>query len=319
MLNHIAVVFLSLAVFSLNADAKPHAKKHKSGPLYAHYTPLQASLVVDADTGRILHSEKAKDKMYPASTVKMMTLYLAYDAIEKGKLSMNSMLPVSKHAEKQKPCKIWLKAGEKIALKDALVALHVKSANDAAVTIAEAIAGSEEKFAVLMNKKAKELGIHNTNFTNATGWHNPNQHSTAVDLAKLAIALENHHGKHALPLMRKNTFAHKGQVINTHDKVLAHYPGAKVGKTGFHCPGGFNIVTTAERNGKNLVAVVTGGHSQPSRNKKITALLDTYFGVAKPTIVDATKPTIQKYRKVKLATNYKNKKYQKQRKAKRVA
>jgi D-alanyl-D-alanine carboxypeptidase len=306
-------VFLSLITFALNAEAKSSGKKHKASNLYAHYTPLQSSLVVDADTGRIIHADKAKEKIYPASTVKMMTLYLAYEAVEKGRLSMNSMLPVSKHAEKQKPCKIWLKAGEKIALKDALVALHVKSANDAAVTIAEAIAGSEEKFAVLMNRKAKELGINNTHFTNATGWHNPNQHSTAVDLAKLAIALENHHGKHALPLMRKNTFERKGQVINTHDKVLAHYPGAKLGKTGFHCPGGFQIVTTAERNGKNLVAVVTGGSTQTSRNKKVTALLDTYFGIKKP--VDKAKPSVQKYHKVKVASNYKNKKSSKNRKA----
>lgn len=317
MLRPIAIFFLSLATFAINAEAKQHSKKKSAGPAY---TPLQASLVVDADTGRILHGDKHKEKIYPASTIKMMTMYLAFDAVEKGQLSFNSMLHVSKNPEKTKPCKIWVKEGDKISLRDALIALHVKSANDAAVVIAEAIAGTEEKFVRLMNKKAKELGLHNTNFTNCHGWHNPAQHSTAVDLAKLAMALENHHGKHALPLMRKNDFAYKGQALKTHDKVLAHYLGAKIGKTGFHCPGGFQIVTTAERNGKKLVAVVTGGSTQPLRNKKVMALLDTHFGVTKPTIVDSPKPSINKYRNVKLASaTYKNKKALKNRKAKRVA
>jgi D-alanyl-D-alanine carboxypeptidase len=135
----------------------------------------------------------------------------------------------------------------------------------------------------------------------------------SLDLAKLVLALETHHGQYAIPLMRKKTFAHKGQVIKHHNKVLANYPGATVGKTGFHCPGGFNNVVTAERNGKKLIAVVTGGSTHQQRDHKMTALLDTHFGVTKPTIIDTVKqPSIQKYKKVKLASAYKNKKGQKQ-------
>ncbi len=320
MLRHIAIIFISLASFAISSDAKQHGKKHPAASSTSQYIPTQASLVVDAHTGRILHAEKAKEKIYPASTIKMMTLYLAFDAIETGQLSMDSMLYVSKNPPKTKPGKIWVKEGERISLRDAITAVHVKSANDASVVIAEAISGTEEKFVQLMNKKAKELGMRDTHFTNSHGWHHPQQHSTAVDLAKLILALETHHGKYAIPLMRKKTFEHKGQVINHHNRVLANYPGATVGKTGFHCPGGFNNAVTVERNGKKLIAVVTGGATHQQRDKKMTALLDTHFGVEKPTVINTTKPSVKKYNKVKLANaNYKNKKALKNRRAKRVA
>jgi len=212
------------------------------------------------------------------------------------------MLHVSKRAEKMRPSKLGLIAGQKISVRDAIVALHVKSANDVAVALAEGISGSEESFVKIMNNKAKELGMTHTHFTNASGWHDAKQHSTAVDLAKLAIALDKHYPQHG-NLFSKTSFTYKGNVIKGHNKVLAKYPGAKSGKTGFHCPAGFNLVINAERNGKNLVAVVTGGQSAQHRDKKMTALLDNHFGVKTPKIAET------KYNKnVKLASGYRPKK-----------
>jgi D-alanyl-D-alanine carboxypeptidase (penicillin-binding protein 5/6) len=120
----------------------------------------------------------------------------------------------------------------------------------------------------------------NTNFTNASGWHDKNQYSTALDLARLGLALQTHHTKYA-PLLKKTQFTFRGKVINGHNRVLAHYPGAEGGKTGFHSPGGFNLVSKVKRNGKDLVAVVTGGTSAKSRDTKMVALLDRHCGVNK--------------------------------------
>lgn len=273
MFRKFTIMILSLTLIVCNAEAKARKKK-----IQKYKGPIQASLVLDSETGEILHYDKASTKIFPASTVKMMTLYLTFDAIDKGKIGMNTKLKVSRRAAGMRPLKLGLKAGQTISVRDAILATHIKSANDAAVVLAEGIAGNEAKFAKMMSAKAKELGMYNTNFTNASGWHDPKQTSTALDLAMLGLALKNDHEKYGY-ILRKTNFKYKGRQINGHNRVLAYYKGANSGKTGYHTPGGCNLVTTAERGNKKLVAVVTGGASARRRDTKMISLLDRHFGI----------------------------------------
>lgn len=275
MLRKFMIMIISLTLIVCSAEAKARKSKKK----VRHKAPTQASLVLDAKSGEILHYHKASTKVFPASTTKMMTLYLTFDAIDEGRLSMGTRLKVSKRAAKMRPLKLGLKAGQDITVRDAILATHIKSANDAAVVLAEGIAGTEDKFAKMMTAKAKELGMYNTNFTNASGWHNPKQQSTALDLAMLGLALKNDHAKYSY-ILRKTSFKYKKRKINSHNSVLAYYKGADSGKTGFTSHAGCNIVTTAERNGKKLVAVVTGGGNARRRDTKMIRLLDTHFGIS---------------------------------------
>lgn len=275
MFQRFTILILSTLLFVISAEAK--ARKSPKKP--AKYNPpTQASLVMNAESGEILHYNKASTKIYPASTIKMMTLYLAFDALESGKFTMNSRIKVSQRAARMRPLKLGLRKGQTITFSEAILATHIKSANDASVVLAEAIGGSEANFAKMMNKKAKQLGMYNSNFTNASGWHHPKQHSTAMDLAILGLALKNDHSKYS-SILRKTQFKYRKRMIYGHNSVLAFYKGADSGKTGFHTPGGCNLVTTAERNGKKLVAVVTGGSSARRRNKRMVLLLDKHFGV----------------------------------------
>lgn len=266
--------------------------------------PIQTSLVVDAKTGRVLHQENSNKIINPASLTKVATLYMVFDAIESGKLSLDSQLLVSTKAESMRPSKLWLKAGETISVRDAIKALIVKSANDASVVCAEAIGGNEANFARVMTKRMRSLGMYNTSFYNASGWHHPNHKTTALDLAKLSLALKRDH-KRFYPLFALTSFEFRGRVITGHNKVTANYVGAEGLKTGYTGPAGFNLITTAKRGEKNLIAVVTGGRTSHERDQKMVGLLDTHFGikqssVLKPTsVVSKDKPIITAVNKVK--------------------
>jgi len=296
MLRLASILLFSLFLAISCVEAKPSKSRKKAR--IRHKAPTQASLVLDANSGEILHYHKASTKIYPASTVKMMTMYLAFDALDSGKFTMNSKLKVSKKAARMRPLKLGLRAGQRITMRDAILATHIKSANDAAVVLGEALGGgSEEKFAKMMNRKAKELGMYNTNFTNASGWHHSRQKSTALDLAILGLALKKDHAKYSY-ILKKTKFVYKGRNIYGHNKVLAYYKGADSGKTGFHTPAGCNLVTTAKRNGKSLVAVITGGSSARNRNAKMISLLDRHFGIS-PAKVKRSKVYASKKRSAK--------------------
>lgn len=290
------VILLIIVIVSSTSIAQ--AKKLKKPMLLP--VPIQTSLIVDAKSGQILHAKNAKIKTYPASLTKVMTVYLAFEAIESGKLSWYEQLPVSVNAEKMRPGKLGLRAGETIIVRDAILALIVKSANDAAVVLAEAIAGSEAKFARAMNKKAKQIGMYNSNFMNASGWHHPNQQTTAVDLAKLTIAIKKHHPRF-YSLFAKTSFEFRGKTIIGHNKVVANYKGAEGLKTGYTIPAGFNLITTASRGNKALVAVVTGGKSAASRDKQMVQLLDQHFGVVPTKSIRLV--SHKRKKKVKLASS----------------
>jgi len=251
---------------------------------------IQTSLVVDGKTGKILHASNANKKIYPASLTKVMTIYLMFEALASGKLSLDQKLYVSSYAAQARPLKLNLKPKERISVKDTILALIVKSANDAARVAAENIAGSEKRFARLMTIRARQLGMKNTTFTNASGWHDPNQISTAIDLAKLSIAIKRDFPQY-YHFFKTTSFKFKNKTIVGHNRVVATYPGAEGLKTGFTNPAGCNLITSATRGNKSLVAVVTGSSSSTIRNKKMVQLLDKHFG-EKHNTIKVTKKTM---------------------------
>ena len=253
-----------------NADAK--SKKSSAGG----YSPKYSALVIDAKTGVVLHQKNAGEIRYPASLVKMMTLYMTFQALERGQLSMDQKLKVSAHAAGQPASKLYLKAGSTIPVREAILALSVKSANDVAVVLAEAIGGTESQFAAKMTKMAKRLGMTKTNFVNASGLHHKNQTTAAYDMAKLAIALRRDYPRY-YPMFDKSQFSFNGQTYRTHNRVAANYPGADGLKTGFVNASGFNLVTSARRGSSSIVGVVLGGPSTKIRDRQMVQLLDKAF------------------------------------------
>ena len=260
--------------------------------------PVQTSLIVDGKTGKILHSHNQNVRVYPASLTKVMTLYMLFEALEGGKFSLNDKLHVSPNATRAHPSKLHLKAGEQISVREAILALIVKSANDAAIVVAESIAGSEQKFAKLMNIRAKQLGMKNSFFTNASGWHHPAQKTTPIDLAKLSIAIKRDFPQY-YGFFAKTSFKFKGKQINGHNRLTANYPGAEGLKTGFTNPAGCNLITVATRNGKTLVGVVTGSNKAIARDKKMASLLDKHFGIKNDNLKTKKAPKSR----IKLASN----------------
>ena len=245
--------------------------------IYQLNASASAALVVDVNKSKVLHQENAKVKKYPASLTKMMTLYLVFDALQNNQITMESKIKISKKASMQRPSKLDLKPGETITVRDAIDALIVKSANDIAFAMAEALAsGKVDKFIIMMNKKAKKLGMHNTNFTNPHGWHDPKQYTTAYDMAKLAIALRKYHPKH-YKLFSNKSFKFKGKTIRTHNRVLLKCDHVDGIKTGFTNAAGFNLVTSAKNKKSNIVAVVLGGNSAQERDQHMIKLINTFL------------------------------------------
>lgn len=302
----IAILLIALSAIS-HADAAPKKQKAKN---HTH-SPKAASIVVDMNTGEVLHFEDAHVKTHPASLTKLMTLYLAFDALKKHKLHLEQKLYASAQAVSMRPIKLGLKVGQPIKVHQAIDALIVKSANDAAVVLAEAIAGSEAQFAMKMTETAKKLGMSDSEFRNASGWHHDEQKTTAIDMAKLAMALKRDFPEY-YSLFAKTQFAFNGKTLHGHNHVTKNYVGAEGMKTGFTCPSGYNLVTTASRGDKSLVAVVLGGASAAGRDKKMVGLLDKHFdkfglAVGKKTTIVAAGDTKNK-KIVKSSASKKSKK-----------
>ena len=236
----------------------------------------KASLVVDLNNGKILHSENPHALRYPASLVKMMTLYITFKKLKNGELSLNQKLKVSAKAASMPRLNIPLKAGSYITVRKAILGVIVHSANDAAVVLAESIGGSEEKFAVMMNAQAKQLKMTNTTFRNASGMPHKQQKSTAYDLAKLSIALKRDFPLY-FPWFSVTSVAIDGKTFKSHNRVLLNYEWATGLKTGFTNASGFNLTTTANKNGKNLVGVVLGEDTIKSRDSYMIHLLNSCF------------------------------------------
>ena len=235
-----------------------------------------ASIVIDADTGKVLHEAYADHRKYPASLAKMMTLYLLFDALDRGKLTLDKSLAVSRRAEGMSPSKLGLRRGSSIKVRDVILALVTKSANDAAVVAAEAMAGTEIDFALVMTAKAKQLGMKHTEFRNASGLPNRYQKSTARDMATLARALIRDFPKH-YHFFSATNFSYGKRTYSNHNGLLRSYQGTDGIKTGYIRASGFNLVASAERGGRRLIVVVFGGKSSRSRDAHAADLLNRGF------------------------------------------
>ncbi|WP_417330752.1 SPOR domain-containing protein [Halomonas cupida] len=238
--------------------------------------PKYAGIVVDAETQEILYAENADEPRYPASLTKMMTLYLLFEALEGRSMSLGHPLPVSSHAASMPATKLWLKAGSTIPVDKAIQALVVRSANDVAVVVAEALGGTESGFAEIMTRKAHELGMENTTFRNASGLPDSGQVTTARDMAILAEHLIQDFPQH-YHYFGLTEFTWRGTRHTGHNRLLNNYPGADGLKTGFIRASGFNVATSAVRNGRRMVAVVMGGYTASSRDEQMVSVLDRGF------------------------------------------
>ena len=235
-----------------------------------------AALVVDGATGKVLYARNETAERHPASLTKMMTLYLLFDALKAGKVTMQTPLPVSYHASIQKPTKLNLRPGETIAVDTAIRAIVIRSANDVAVVIAEALGGTESHFAELMTAKARQLGMKETNYHNASGLPDPLQISTASDLSILGRHLAYDYPQY-FPYFGLSGFNYKGTWYPTHDNLIGRYDGADGIKTGYTGASGFNLVSSVTRGTTHIVAVVMGGRTAMRRDLEMVRLLDQTF------------------------------------------
>lgn len=236
-----------------------------------------AAIVQDARTGEILFSDNADTRLHPASLTKMMTLYIAFEEIERGNLSLDTMITVSKNAASKPPSRLGLKAGQKIALRYLIRAAAIKSANDAASAIGDAIGGNEAKFAARMTRTAKALGMKNSTFKNANGLTANGHLSSAHDMNTLGRRLFYDFPQYYNIFSRRTTDAGMAQVRNTNTRFLDAYKGADGIKTGYTVPAGFNLTASAERGGVRIIATIFGGSSTAARNAKMAELLDMGF------------------------------------------
>jgi D-alanyl-D-alanine carboxypeptidase len=249
--------FALLGLFAPRADARP--ERH-------------AAMILDANTGAILHNEDGDAIRHPASLTKMMTLYLTFETLQSGRLKMSDMVTISEAAAGVAPSKLDLDPGEQISVADAIKALITKSANDVAVAIAEKIGGTEANFVRLMNARARDLGMTKTHFENPNGLPNDAHVSTARDMITLALHLQDDYPTY-YPLFATRTFSYRGKTYRNHNTMLNTFAGIDGIKTGYTRASGFNIVTSLRRGGQHLVGAVFGGASAASRNSEMRVLL----------------------------------------------
>ena len=239
-------------------------------------TGRDAMLVVDAESGRELEAVSADEPRHPASLTKIMTLYLVFEALDSGKLRLGDRMPVSVRAANASPSKLGVHAGASLAVRDAVMGLITKSANDAAVVVAEQLAGDETSFAQIMTQKARQLGMSSTTFRNASGLPDPAQVTTARDLTRLAQAMLRDF-PHYYPLFSVQEYVYEGRPMRNHNHMLGWYPGADGIKTGYIRASGFNLVISALRDGRRLIGVVLGGSTPNERDTVMGDMMDRGF------------------------------------------
>ena len=268
-------------------------------PLSAMAAPY-AAYVMDARTGKVIHSQNADTRLHPASLTKMMTLYIAFEAIKRGEISLDSKVTISKRAAAEPPSKLGLRAGQRIALRYLIRAAAVKSANDAATAIGEAIGGSEARFARRMNRTAKALGMNRTTFKNMHGLTESGHLSTARDMSILGRHLLYDFPEYYNLFSRVTADAGVRKVSHTNRRFLNSYKGADGIKTGYTRAAGFNLTASAERGNERIIVTVFGGKSTTSRNAQVTKLMDLGFRRA-PSRAPLRKPAKPVYADVETA------------------
>jgi D-alanyl-D-alanine carboxypeptidase len=278
--------------------AEPH---HFRARVMTHghdYSPPYSAIVVDANSGNVMHSASPDEPRHPASLTKIMTLYLLFERLEAGTLKLDSQLPVSEHASVQAPTKLGLKPGQTIAVEDAIRGLVTKSANDAAVVVAETIGGDESDFAEMMTKKAHALGMSRTVYRNASGLPNDEQVTTARDQALLGRAIQERFPRE-YRYFSTPSFTYHGEAMRNHNSLLGQVEGLDGIKTGYTQASGFNLVTSVRRNNRHIVAVVLGGTSAGARDARMRTLIEQHIAAASP---QHTAPAIAEVTSAKPAT-----------------
>lgn len=231
--------------------------------------------MVNANTGKVLHEVRPDAIRFPASLTKMMTMYMVFEALQQGKISRSTQIPISAKAAARPASKLWLKAGTSISVDLAMQALAVKSANDVAYAVAEFMSGSEPAFARAMTAKARSLGMKSTTFRNASGLPDKRQVTTARDMARLGIRLRKRFPQY-FSYFGKRSFNFRGKTIRGHNKVLGQLRGANGIKTGYTRASGFNLVTSAQTSQGLVVGVILGENSGGSRNRHMVILMNKY-------------------------------------------
>lgn len=270
-----SVAIVGVIVASL-AWAAPAEAKRKIVRKGGGYNPPTAAMVVDAKTGKVLFAENPDAHRHPASITKVMTLYMLFEQLEKGRYSLNSPLKVSAWASRQAPSKLGLQPGETIEVEDAIKALVTKSANDVAVVVAENIGGTEQNFAALMTKKARSIGMSRTTFRNASGLPDTGQVTTARDLITMGRAIQDRFPRY-YGYFATRSFSYDGAFHGNHNKLLGRVEGVDGIKTGYTRMSGFNLLTSVKADGRQLIAVVLGGRSGASRDRYMAELIDRHL------------------------------------------
>lgn len=236
-----------------------------------------SALVAEVESERVLYQRNPEELRHPASLTKMMTLYLVFEALARGRIAPDDTLWVSRFGTTRPPSKLGLKAGETLTVEEGILALVTQSANDAATTLAEGLAGSESRFAEIMTRKARQLGMRDTVFKNASGLPDPEQITTAWDMFRLGKALVQDFPEY-YSYFSTASFQFGGRLFKNHNHLLRRYYGADGIKTGFIHASGFNLVASAQRNGRRLIGVVFGGNTAAQRDAHMEEILDDGFG-----------------------------------------
>jgi D-alanyl-D-alanine carboxypeptidase len=287
----------AVAVVSVSADpadARGKRKRAAKAAAVSSYSPPYSDIVVDANTGAILHSTSPDAPRHPASLTKIMTLYMLFEQLEAGKMSLETEMPVSVHAAAQAPSKLYVKPGQTISADDAIKAIVTRSANDVAVVVAEALGGTEDNFGKLMTAKARSLGMQNTFYKNASGLPDDAQITTARDQALLGRVIQDRFPKY-YAFFSTSRFVYRGNTIGNHNRLLGKVEGVDGIKTGYTNASGFNLVTSLRRSGRHVVAVVLGGRSASSRDERMRVMINDYIQIAStkrtaPVIAEGTAP-----------------------------
>jgi D-alanyl-D-alanine carboxypeptidase len=249
------------------------------GPALAEADPAFSAIVVDANTGREIYGVNENGLRHPASITKVMTLYLLFEQLDKGAMTLQSRIPISEHAAAQEPSKLGISAGDSLSVDEAIKAVVTRSANDVAVAIGEAIGGDESTFAQMMTRKAHALGMSRTIYRNCSGLPNDEQITTAHDLTVLARATEERFPKY-FHYFSTHEFDYAGEIIGNHNHLLGRVDGVDGIKTGYTRASGFNLLTSVHRDGRSLVAVVMGGHTAGARDRIMEQLIADHIAEA---------------------------------------
>lgn len=235
-----------------------------------------AEILIDAENGNVLHEIEAAQSWFPASLTKMMTLYVTFDALSNGEIHLHETMHASRHAARQPQSRLGLHNGERITVEEAILAIVTRSANDATVVLAEHLAVTEDNFAIRMTAKAHSMGMYNSYFMNATGLPNDWQVTTAHDMALLALKLQRNFPEY-YHYFGAHSFEFKGRELFGINKFTAHYEGAEGMKTGFTCNSGYNLVSSASKNGRHFIGVVLGGRTSNERYHLMINQMDHGF------------------------------------------